>query len=107
MHLPRVTVTNATGWQIVGIYASPAAARDWQENLLGKAALRDGDALEVTFDRHPFATPWDLRVDGAGGYRAEWKGLPLAQLSTITLRVATGVVIAELQPLPAEREAPR
>jgi hypothetical protein len=97
----RVAITNDTGWKIRAVYISPAGAPTWEENILGRTILDNNDTIAIRFPPAARSTRWDLRVDGAGPYCAEWKRLDLANLSSVTLGIGMGVVVAELQPSPS------
>ena len=43
----RITITNSTGYTISEIYISPADTYAWEEDVMGKRELPDGDAVEI------------------------------------------------------------
>jgi len=92
----RIAVKNLTGVKVRAIYICPTAAPTWEENILGDDALRDGGRVRILFRGRAPEGLWDLRVDGAG-YRAEWKRLEIAKISSIRLRVVTNTAVAELE----------
>jgi len=92
----RISVTNLTGVTVRAIYVCHTAAAAWEENILGDDTLRDGRTVRILFRGREPVGLWDLRVDGAG-YRAEWKRLEIARISSIHLRVARNAAVAELE----------
>ena len=93
----RIAVKNLTGVKVRAIYVCPTAAATWEENILGDGMLRDGRTVRILFRGRAPAGLWDLRVDGGAGYRAEWKRLEIAQISSIHLRVVRNAAVAELE----------
>ncbi len=90
-----LVLTNLTGTPVEALYLSPADAPTWQENVLGRDVLRDGDTVEIRFTTSAKPRLWDLRAEG-GGLRAEWKSLDTSRVRKITLRGGKGVAVAEL-----------
>jgi hypothetical protein len=78
-------LNNITGSTIRGIYISPSDSREWEENVLGSSQLGDGETVNIGFNAQEKATLWDIRVESGGKYYAEWKGLDLRGVSSITL----------------------
>lgn len=80
-------VVNATGYAISELYVSPSASSNWDEDILGRDVLPEGDQTDITFDRGEDTCIWDLKVvyddDGSS---AEWGGLDLCSISVVTLR---------------------
>ncbi len=56
------TVTNDTGQPIVDLFAKPADAKEWGEDILGIDVLEDGDSISITFAGYDECV-WDLMVD--------------------------------------------
>lgn len=97
---PRLTLTNFTGTTIRAIYVSPHDSAGWEENVLGRDELVDGDTVEIRFSPEEKAAAWDMRVESVDGYGAEWQSLNLREISGIKLRVSTAgetVVVAEAE----------
>jgi hypothetical protein len=72
----------------------------WEENVLGEGGLADGDSVELRFSPAEKAAEWDIRVEGADEHFAEWKGLRLGGVSSVTLYldvVGERVVVAEVE----------
>ena len=95
----RVAVTNHTGVAVDAIHLSPHDAPTWEEDVLASTVLADGATVVIRLDGDALPASWDLRVvGGAGRFHAEWKGLDLRRIASITLRYAPQAVLAELEP---------
>jgi len=81
------TVVNATGYTISEVYVSPSKAGDWEEDILGRDVLAEGERTEITFSRGTDTCKWDLKVvyedDNSS---AEWGNLNLCDISVVTLK---------------------
>jgi hypothetical protein len=91
------TLVNFTGLEIYTIYVSPHDSAAWEENVIGRDRLSDGEFVEIRFAPEEQTLMWDLRVEDHDGNNAEWRNLNLLQISRITLRRGGNVVIAEAQ----------
>lgn len=80
-------IINATGYVISEVYVSPVKAEDWEEDVLGRDVLGEGERTEIRFSRSTNTCRWDLKVvyedDGSS---AEWGNLNLCEISAVTLR---------------------
>ncbi|MDO9411679.1 MAG: hypothetical protein Q7T81_03770 [Pseudolabrys sp.] len=81
------TLINRTGYNIGEVYVSPGHENDWEEDVLGKDTLDDGDKQEITFKRVGKTCLWDLKVvytdDDSS---AVWHDIDLCKVSKITIR---------------------
>jgi hypothetical protein len=93
----RIVFTNATGWTIDAIYFAPEEAATWEDNILGRDLLGDGESAGIRFRGRAPAGRWEMRVAG-GGYYADWKHLDLTRISAIHLRLGNDIALAELEP---------
>jgi hypothetical protein len=91
------TLVNFTRFNLYSIYVSPHDSAGWEENILGREQLFDGDTVKIRFNPSEKAVRWDLRVEDENGNNAEWKNLNLREISRITLRTGNDVVIAEAE----------
>jgi hypothetical protein len=80
------TLVNKTGYDISAVYVSPAKSSDWEEDVLGKDTLDDGDSWNIKFHRATKTCKWDLKVvyldDDS---EAIWGGIDLCAVSKITI----------------------
>lgn len=93
-------LTNFTGGPLSRIYLSPQDSAEWGEDILRGQGLSAGDSIDIRFSPEEQSPLWDLRVEAAGGYCAEWKGLDLRAANRITLRLklfGEKVAVAEVE----------
>ncbi|HEX8633835.1 MAG TPA: hypothetical protein VF703_06760 [Pyrinomonadaceae bacterium] len=91
------TLINYTGLGLSAVYVSPHDSAGWEENVLGREELFDGEFVEIKFAPAETIAGWDLRVEDKHGNNAEWKNLNLREISRITLRRGDDVVVAEVE----------
>ena len=81
------TLVNKTGYQIEKVFVSPTKSDDWQDDILGRGTLDDGEKVDITFHRAATGCKWDLKVvytdDGSS---AVWQALDLCTISKVTIR---------------------
>ena len=80
------TILNNTGYQIDQIYVAASSTDDWEEDVLGKQVLEDGERFKLSFDRSEDKCLWDIKVDYQDGDSAEWNGIDLCEVSVVSLR---------------------
>lgn len=93
-------LTNYTGIKLRELYISPSDSPNWEENVLGKSEVGDGDTVNIRFSSEEKAAWWDLKVDDGFGHFAMLKSLNLGNLSSIKLRLDLyqhTVIIAEIK----------
>lgn len=80
-------LVNKTGYDISHVYVSPTKSNDWEEDVLGKDVLEDGDAWDIAFERGDKTCKWDLKVvyadDDSSAY---WRNIDLCTVEKITIR---------------------
>jgi hypothetical protein len=81
------TLLNKTGYRIDKVYVSPAASDDWEEDVLGRDVLDDGESVDISFHREATGCKWDLKVVYADDdSSAIWHGFDICSISKITIR---------------------
>lgn len=90
------TLVNETGIEIHAVYISPHSSDDWEEDVLGKDTLPDGESVDIAFSRKEKAKVWDLRVEDKDGDSYEWEKLNLLEISKVTLHYKKGKAWADL-----------
>lgn len=90
-------LVNKTGVEIDKVYISPHDADDWEEDILGKDTLPDGQNVEVKFNREETAAKWDLRIEDKQGNAIEWEDLDLLKISKLTLNYKDNKATAEAE----------
>ncbi|MFV3128669.1 hypothetical protein [Niveispirillum sp. KHB5.9] len=79
------TLKNKTGYTISEVYVSPSKASSWEEDVLGRDQLGDGESVDITFARSEKSCKWDLKVVYDDEETAEWEGFNLCEVSTIRI----------------------
>ena len=89
-------VVNKTGYPIKHLHVSEANNNSWEEDVLGRDVLNDGESFELKFAKGEKTCKWDLKVVYDDGESAVWEDLNLCKISKITLRwnKSTGVTTA-------------
>ena len=88
---------NQTGVEIHEVYVSPVTADDWEEDVLGKETLPNGESVKVTFDDRDKHSHWDLKVTDGKGHSIEWHDLNLVEISEVTLHYKDGKAWADVK----------
>ena len=88
---------NETGVEIYEVYVSPVTAGDWEEDILGKKTLPEGDSVKITFDDRDKHSHWDLKVVDGKGNSIEWHDLNLIEISEVTLHYKEGKAWADVK----------
>ena len=76
---------NQTGVEIHSVYVSPHSSDDWQEDVLGRDTLPNGESVKITFDDRDKHAHWDLKVTDKDGNSLEWYDLNLVEIEQVTL----------------------
>jgi hypothetical protein len=79
------TLVNATGYQIDSVYVSASNTKDWEEDIMGRDALGDGEAVDITFSSGTRGCKFDLKAVYSDKEEAVWTGFDLCTVSKITL----------------------
>ena len=88
---------NETGVEIHEVYVSHVTADDWEEDVLGKDTLPEGDSVKITFDDRDKHSHWDLKVVDGKGNSIEWHDLSLVDISELTLHYKDGKAWADVK----------
>lgn len=90
------TIVNKTGYPLKHIYVSESNSNSWDEDVLGRDILNDGESFELSFAKAETTCKWDMKVAYDDGETATWQGLDLCQISKLTLKwnKSTGVTSA-------------
>jgi hypothetical protein len=88
---------NETGVEIHEVYVSPVTADDWEEDVLGKDPLPNGESVKITFDDRDKHAHWDLKVGDGKGNSIEWHDLNLVEISEVTLHYKDGKAWADVK----------
>ncbi len=91
------TVVNKTGVEIHKLFVSPHSSDDWDEDILGKDTLADGESLDIKFGRSAKAAHWDLKIEDSHGNSITWESLNLLEISKVTLHYKDGKASADVE----------
>ncbi len=93
------TIMNKTGYPLKHIYVSESDNEKWDEDVLGRDVLEDGEEFELSFAKAEKTCKWDMKVIYDDGESAVWQDLNLCQISKLTLRwnKNTGVTSASIE----------
>jgi hypothetical protein len=90
-------LVNRTGVEIHELYVSPHSSDDWEEDILGRDTLPDGESVDISFSPKERAKMWDLKVVDGKGNSITWENLNLLEISKVTLHYKDGKAWADLQ----------
>jgi len=76
---------NKTGYQIDEVYVSPHSSKSWGKDIMGRDALADDEAVNITFPHGGGACHFDIRVKYHDSDTAEWSDVDLCQYETVSL----------------------
>jgi len=91
------TLRNQTGVEIHQLYLSPHSSDDWEEDVLGREALPDGENVQVNFDDRDKNEMWDLKVVDVKGASITWEKLDLTKISDVTIDYKSGKAWADVK----------
>lgn len=78
-------LTNKTGYTINEVYVSSASSSEWEEDVMGRDALPHNSRVNIRFNGNGDGCKWDMKVVYDDGETAEWGGLNLCAVSSVTL----------------------
>ncbi len=84
------TLINKTGFDIHSVFVSPHGTEDWEEDVLGRAVLINGDHVDIKFSRDDKAKRWDLKVTDKDGKGYIWENINLFEVAKITVEYKNG-----------------
>lgn len=79
------TLTNKTGYEISDVYVSPSKTADWEEDVMGRDVLPNGEHVDITFSRDTDSCFWDMKVIYTDKTEAEWDNFNLCEVSKIKI----------------------
>ena len=77
---------NRSGYNIMGFWVAPYNSDSWEENLLEGDVLRQGEKIEIIFDRSDTNRWWNFRIKDSSGKEWVWEkeDYDLTKISEIT-----------------------
>ena len=91
------TLVNRTGFDIHEVYISPHAGDDWEDDVMGKTILVDGQSVAIKFARTDKTKEWDLKVVNKEGRAIVWEKLNLLEIAKVTLHFTDGKAEADVE----------
>ncbi|MBF0582888.1 MAG: argininosuccinate lyase [Magnetococcales bacterium] len=80
------TLVNRTGYVIDQVFVSPAHSDDWENDVLGRDIMDDGESVPIQFSRGTTTCEWDLKVVyEVDGSSAVWHDIDLCSVSKISI----------------------
>ena len=77
-------LVNNTGFPIYTVNVSPASSDNWEEDILGKQILPNGEAVQVNFGvgKNQY---WDIQAVFEDGSSLAWYNIDLLSVAQVTL----------------------
>jgi hypothetical protein len=79
----RITIKNSTGADIYELYVSDSGTNDWEEDVLGRDILENGDSLRLRINGS--YQKFDLKSVDGNGNSSSWFEFP-GRTTDITLK---------------------
>lgn len=78
-------LTNKTGYTIDQVYVAPSKSNDWEEDVLGRDTLSNGESVDITFPKKNQVCSYDLKVVYDDNTPVEWYNFNLCEISKISI----------------------
>ena len=82
----HVDVVNKSGKVLKHFYASTPDSDSWEDDILGRDVLEDGDSFDANIDDGSGACKFDFKGVFADGGSAVRKNVDVCQISTFTFK---------------------
>jgi len=79
------TLTNQSGYDVVGFYVSQAGSNEWEENLMEGGYLADGYEINVLIADGLTVCTYDIMVEFEDGDSIEDYGVDVCELGGYTI----------------------
>ncbi len=81
------TLVNKTGYELKHVFVSPSKSENWEDDVLGRDTLADGETVAIQFHRDNKTCHWDLKVVySVDDTHAIWGNIDLCTVDKITIR---------------------
>ncbi len=80
----HVDIINKTGQTMTNFYASKVGAKSWEEDILGKDTLDDGDTVTININDGTGACRFDFKAVFDGGKSIEKGNIDVCKIGTFT-----------------------
>jgi hypothetical protein len=88
------TLVNKTGFEIIDLFFSPAAQKNWGDEVLTVDTIPDKEKLKINVTHKERSENWDILVNDEQGVSFQWKDLKLSEISTLVLTFKAGQPLA-------------
>ncbi len=79
------TIHNRTGQAIMRLFVSAVSTNSWEEDILGRDILPNGESATIRFPRAETACAWDIKVELQDGTSSELRGVNLCQTTDVNV----------------------
>jgi hypothetical protein len=80
----HVDIINKTGMTLSEFYASNTGANDWEEDILGRQTIANGETFDMNIDDGTGACRFDFRAVFENGGESIKRNVNVCQISTFT-----------------------
>ncbi len=87
-------LVNQTGRVIDQLYVVPNHARTWEEDILGRDVLVNGESTSIRFSHGEQDCIWDLMVVDKQGEELWWEDINLCKYQRVVLTIERGEPVA-------------
>lgn len=91
------TLVNKTGFDIHSVFVSPHSTDEWEEDILGKDVLSNGEHVDIKFTRDTKGKAWDLKVADKNGKEFVWENINLLEVAKVTIEYKDGKATANYE----------
>jgi hypothetical protein len=82
----HVDIVNKTGMTLTHFYASNSGRSSWEEDILGRDTLDDGETFSINIDDGSGACKFDFKAVFENGKSLERGGIDVCSIETFTYR---------------------
>lgn len=82
----HVDIVNKTGMTMKHFYASSTGTDDWEEDILGRDVIEDGETFDINIDDGTGACRFDFKAVFDNGKSLVRKSINVCEISTFTYR---------------------
>lgn len=80
----HVDIVNKTGMAIKHFYASTSGTDDWEEDILGRDVIANGDTFDIDIDDGTGKCKYDFKAVFANGQELVRNNINVCQITTFT-----------------------
>ncbi|NEU13972.1 hypothetical protein G3T14_17820 [Methylobacterium sp. BTF04] len=82
----HVDIVNKTGMTLKHFYASTSGTDDWEEDILGRDVIEDGDTFDINLDDGTGKCKYDFKAVFENGSSLIRNNINVCQISTFTYK---------------------